>query len=294
MPRRHSTTPLEAVTQRLLQEGFEEHEIVPKEQKHIAEEYANIFAMLGPYLTPPAFESDTGIIEFLQYGCGAFGCVFPVADHRYALKLTRDIGEVFYAVTTHSLGLYVPGVVSYHGAFRLGRERHEGYYLLIRDALASAGIEDDTLAAGATLLLEDYTDVTCKIGEDLAWAVERDWVKDFIWETIFRGLSNTKQEESADRFLKDLWSRTVESNDTGRPGGPLAFIEDLLEEMMEYDMMSEIATSLDTLLQAGLVVCDIHPGNLGYSLDGHLVITDPGMTVPINPALIPMPEIPEI
>ncbi len=227
-----------------------------------------------PKLTEVGSRGDEIFGEVKEYGCGAYGCVYPTHDPSVVLKVTTDETEAEFAATLAN-ELVAPICVEYRMVVGLAA-RHENrpINLLWRESAQAVG----------------------NIGKVLG-----DEAEYYI----------TEQHAAAERAFKAAY-KYREAQGRQVSSGSLAFFERDLVEALEgwLGTLETIAAQEEVPalreLGAGMLQIwheqrvlfgDIHPGNLGLveREDGeHWVITDPGniavlsdLTAIPNPAPYP-------
>lgn len=122
--------------------------------KHLADSWVTLEETVPPQWLPKidrTFAKGKKISgEIPEYGCGAYGCVFPTLDQKVVLKLTTDASEAEFAAKL-AKELPVPIVTKYHLAMELPSAKHKGrnVYLLWREAADDVGGIDKTVGPHA-------------------------------------------------------------------------------------------------------------------------------------------------
>lgn len=199
--------------------------------------------------------------ELVQYGCGAYGCVVPTAgDPAVVCKITQDTTEVDF-VQKILPKVSPPGITVYFatldlGTVRVSRRPHRVFAL--------------------------WREAATKIGEISADAQKRLGTAHKISDHIYGILA-----ESPDPHA--LYTEALTHPRSG-PAADLAenFIDltHAWRGLAEHPELHAVGDALLSFLHAGVLVADVHGGNVGYvSRDRELlVITDPG-----HAAVLPKP-----
>jgi hypothetical protein len=177
--------------------------------------------------------------KYREYGCGAYGCVFPTLDKDVVLKVTTDDSEFEFANDING-DLPVAVCVDYHLVAELP-EKHKGskVYLLWRDSadrvgeldkvISEAGRDGDAAEAAVTAQHAAAQDAT-----NMIWAKK----------------DATSQIEAWKVKCREMGARVPE--------------------------LRELADGLlRNLEEAGVFFGDIHGGNIGR-VNGRWLIVDPG------------------
>jgi hypothetical protein len=180
-----------------------------------------------------------------EYGCGAYGCVFPTIDPTVVLKVTGDDTEAQFAADL-SPNLERPICVTYHMVVRPdgALDNHDSQvYLLWRESAELVGQIGKTLGRRAVEL----------INQQHAAA-----------QHAYQLISDVDTEPDAMREAIRAWLETCET----------------MARQTQVPELRELGDGLVEVYRAQQVFFgDIHAGNLGlvHRPDGdHWVITDPG------------------
>ncbi len=246
-----------------------------------------------------------------KFGCGNFGCVLPTGDPEIVLKLTHDKSEAQFALLASTMGAnQPPGVVRYHSVVALpglSSDKMEPLFLLWRD-----------VATGVGEAIDQYPGMEDMLHDAREAAGRAFFYIDAVMNGVGQPVRRRKVEApwaSPDQFLSDLYQafRLLDAlYPDGWPErlsegvGPLAF-RGALQNIDAYrDFLSVIRAMyrggrsefaggmLQWLEQEEIVIADVHYGNLGLSLEGAVVITDPGVAVQVGPKNYPAPRPQEI
>lgn len=215
-------------------------------------------------------DKDRVVGRVHEYGCGAYGCVFPTHDPRIVMKVTTDATEAEFAAQL-SQNLEQPIAVTYYHVVALNQFHEERrIYLLWRETADKVGEIGSALGARAVALI------------------------------------NTQHKAAIDAYTA---KNTVESYLKLQRArrAPVPGMLDHLEKIARRHMQLWINTCLAIIRQTevpelhelghGLMECyyeqriffgDVHDGNVGLvhrDDGGHWVITDPGHTSVIDPDL---------
>lgn len=236
-----------------------------------------------------------------ELGCGSYGCVLDTKDPGVVFKLTTDPTEAQFITEAMRLGEPPTGIVRYLQILPLeDSHKNRPVFAIWREAARGVGSQlgyylrndyDRRIAAEAEHRLGQWiyvariartivhnarhpsaTIADAKQNENWAW-------QDFEFETIEHSRLDLHQ------IITKYFSRW-------RGGQKLAMCLRALEvvsEMGENEaFMPEVFGALGFYLDAGLLLADIHWGNIGKVFDredyqdGVRVITDPGHLVDLR------------
>lgn len=175
-----------------------------------------------------------------EYGCGAYGCVYPTLDPGIVMKVTTDDTEAEFA-EKFANSLPVKICVVYHAAIRLSVE-HEGQpvFLLWRESAQEVGNVAGVLGDKAEDLVLD----------------QKEWAAKAFSAMML------EQGDAKIRPLIDQW---------------LNACGDMADEQPELESLGR--GMIAAYRQQGIVFGDVHTGNLGLvtrAAGPEWVITDPG------------------
>jgi len=188
-----------------------------------------------------------------EYGCGAYGCVFPTLDPNVVLKVTEDDTEAEFA-GNWSARIAKPITVIYHDVLAIDPSFTKyPTYLMWREAAAHVGDLQTMVAQG---------DLAYRLVDRQHEAAQR------AYTMISDPTADTTTEDITEAL--DLWMATCES---------MAAQHDV-PELQEVG-----AGMLEVYRENKVFFGDIHIGNLGLvtrSGVDHWVITDPGHVAVID------------
>lgn len=199
--------------------------------------------------------------EIAQLGCGVYGCVMPTSDPKVVLKVTSDDTEVDFV--RQILPKVAPvGITTYYATLDLGRalvaHKQRPVFGLWREAADGIG----AVSADAAQLLRQAHDIS-----------------DVIYTILFQ----------------DPDAHTLYQQAKNRPrSGPAADLAENFTDLVNAwklvaadDELHHVGDALLSFLAAGVLVADVHDGNVGHvEREGAdlVVITDPG-----HAAVLPSP-----
>lgn len=197
-----------------------------------------------------------------QYGCGAYGCVYPTLDPKVVLKITEDETEGDFAATIAG-DIVRPICVKYHQVISIAPEQTEHTtYLLWREAAEKVGDIVKTVA--------DHDEYD----RDHADAVER-YAKALIddqhkaAQLAYEAIEHAAPVATQKRMIT-AWLESCEK----------------MARQIKVPELREIGDGLVEVYAANRVFFgDLHEGNFGLVSreDGpHWVITDPGHVAVIS------------
>lgn len=251
---------------------------------------------------PSPTPSRRRVPAYAEYGCGHYGCVYPASEGT-VFKLTTDASEAAFVVAAMEIASvdkhWPEGMIRYFKIVQLGGEsyRRRPVYALHRAEAHDVGF----LSWGAPPELrsswrEFETIFTFYLS--CANAARKVVVKSK------NPLAVVKKASSSERY------RTGASNEIYARGGlgdklirirrwappsgaaRLRYFADACEELAQAFYNQPVAYlvggALEYYISAGLLLADVHYGNIGLVelpdfKDPQPVITDPGHMVPLSP-----------
>ncbi len=240
-----------------------------------------------------------------EYGCGYYGCVFPTSDPAVVCKLTSDHTEAFFVAAAMSIGEWPEGIVRYYGIYRIPGVEHNRrpLFVLWREAATEVGtVLKSPYSGGVTRYLPEEERAAAQYDvrsrEDFAKSLRL--FKEYaglVRDTLRRApdrFAMIKESERYEEWAWDFVSRAESENrlppldrihGAQRIAGGLTYLERLAIEMENQELSYQTAGALKFYLDEGLLLADVHPGNVGLveSRTGKTpVITDPGQAVPLD------------
>lgn len=268
----------------------------------------------------PLFHGLGGCDISGELGEGHYGVVYPTTDPKVVLKITSDETEAhFIKISQHlaTQGIQASGIVRYFDVFALkGQRRGRDVFVLWREAAYDIGKLDQHFC--------DQGEYFCRQAEIF---------KKYIWQWVDTGRLLRKmylsKENSPDRWqwldkqvssmdevyqqeedLFDVLSHLhnyaiiVHSINARFKRNPLRFaallvaLERIAQGMSNENVAYQVGRTLGEYLNAGLVLADVHTGNLGFVgsrdddpdfADTMPVITDPGHVMILKEELSRVP-----
>jgi len=248
---------------------------------------------LMPYPTSP------GKSSFDELGCGHYGCVYSTQTDGTVFKITSDVTEAVFISCAIDLGDDYPegGIVRYGGVWEVPGEKFKkrNVFVLTREEAENVGglrYAADALGRGWNSAQRAINRLT-KFKEFAHLAREKinnssdkrktvseiirlkDWAEDIV---SYSEISEMKYNEFA----------RIPSHLKGARGAAYAVqaCRIIADEMSGEDVGYAIGTTLREFLDEGLLLADVHTGNVGQVTRGAgnsvWVITDPGHVVPIR------------
>jgi hypothetical protein len=253
-------------------------------------------------------------VEPLQeLGCGHYGCVYSTSDPKIVFKVTTDATESVFVANYLKLreqNVYSLGVVQYYGIVGLNfKHRGRPMFAIWREEVSLTGCPS----------VEDSLHKMWDIKGYAHWAQvgqyeHREW-NDFVKQLRnFKGYAHwarTISVEKRRRYDEDAYWNWMDdqirhARDTDDPSEgevmraktsgsryPYKFgLFVRMCEMMSQEMGSSyfgvnVGNALETYLDAGLLLADVHCGNIGMYVGEEIdlrqsyapIITDPGHSV---------------
>jgi len=242
----------------------------------------------------------------VEFGCGAYGCAVPTHDPSVLVKMTSDPSEAAFAVTAMKLAEkhgWPSGIVRYYAAYNVPNVtyRKRSVAILWRDEAIDVGtvvpfgqktVSQFELAKN----LDAYKNLAMSLREMLVTAAKRD--PEEPWRLL-------KEARALDSWAYERFEATYEAgrivNFRGaeKLAGLLQLLSLFEQEMQTTDMQDSVGEALGYYHRHGLVLADVHVGNIGRRVRegdhfGEIVITDPGHAVPLERELarVVVPSLP--
>lgn len=241
-----------------------------------------------------------------EYGCGAFGCALPTGDDKIVLKITTDMSEAAFASAALAIGAFPPGIVEYYLVLGLpDRYADKPVYLLWRQAADNVGAL--TRAGDLPFYYKTFGKTHVDKFDRLLWdyVLLASRLADIISDTRE---DRTKLLRSVRQLVEAGWQPTQSQEEQIRAG---VYADHTVPEAEKFaywlrrsfhaarelgrsDMGPAVGEALTFYMEHGMLISDAHTGNIGElrddpsdeeddGIDFELVITDPGMMVPLSP-----------
>ena len=229
-----------------------------------------------------------------EFGCGVFGCVFPTTDPDVVFKVTSDESEASFILRVAGLRhVNLDGLVRYDAALPISGARN-GHKLLAvwRQEAQMAGQLEDLAKKDKELhhfvrRLEQIVWFALGVKETLE--KHKEWERDVLRD-VARWLPMT--QDALRRHIDTLvenkgkqierWN-TRERNDALEISMNMAAYAFCCDVMSKESRLGElVGKTMYDLLRAGILLADVHPGNVGL-VNSRWVITDPGRMVIVDP-----------
>jgi hypothetical protein len=240
------------------------------------------------------------VVEIPEFGCGAYGCVMPTNDENVVFKITTDSTEFeFIEKILPKVTPRPDGFVEYYSAIPLigkeGRGKHKpknnNVYAIWREEAEDVGEMElvtsiprqdraralDLIHAQHAAATEAFVLLRKHPDEYPAALAARDKALARLRELHLDEISN-------DPVWEDLREVTPISDAIALL---LGYVERMWEHLAREGAATEIGHALLACLRRGILVSDVHGGNIGRVKRGGApfwVITDPG-----NVAVLPSP-----
>jgi len=216
---------------------------------------------------------DWAVPSGKEYGCGGYGCVFPTKKESYVVKITTDETEAKLIATFLHPNFEVPqeGIVEYKDMFVVleKRERRHVFFILRKSAEKVGEVE---LSSSSKKLLSAFFVHASNVNE-LLKNKKLIPTESHIKSALEKELQWGEKQPPKAQALKIPPSKgklAVAYN--------FAACKQLAKEMCKTESLYSVGVALGDLLEQGIVLADVHRGNIGYSY-GEVVITDPGNPV---------------
>lgn len=260
---------------------------------------------VGTALMPMAIDG-----KMQEYGCGGFGCVLPVSPGK-VMKITTDASEAAFVAAALSFGDWPPGITPYDAVLSVPEE-YDGLpvYLLWREEAYNVGVladwreEDYNVGADDTSsrlrCYEDefgYPDVEVFVDRLVVFRNKASGLLDsFRYKGAYPGVSRSPKEmlRLAGEVAQLRVASAMRANEAGQSSAVDIVqrgeqLDEIASEMAGMRFGSSVGYALRFYLRRGLVLTDVHLGNVGEIRDPgsrgdwDLAIIDPGVMVPLDP-----------
>jgi hypothetical protein len=257
----------------------------------------------------------------VEYGCGSYGCVMPTNQQGLVLKLTSDGSEAWFAYQAMELAKAVgwpKGIVRYRRVIGLRDQKWKDrqLYLLWRDEARQVGrpreihpnlpdlldeymniIDNWTLPSGARdarRASEARTRVPGASATEYTKGVERFYSSVLDPETL--GVAREFARTTYDAEDREPWLNVAEQAwrywTPERDANNHKFVS-AVQLLSLYGIANDIeqlssqtrglGATIRYYLDQGLLLKDLHQGNVGLSLTGrNAIIVDPGLVEPLR------------
>jgi len=279
----------------------------PWVDRAVGEAWQSIERAVGAPLMPVEQASRRRTKKLPELGCGHYGCVLPTGKPGIVAKVTSDPLEAHFVAAALKIGRFPEGIVRYYAIYQLAAEfRGRPVFILWREEAFNVGelsqaehIETDNYErraiqqfmrrlgifkdwAGEFKATFDRADDKPKILRAMrdheSWAYDRVDLDD-----VEEGI-----DERWERKPRHLRHRPLDGyRGAQRLAGLLRGCEIIAEQMANEPVGYLVGQTLEFYLEKGLLLADVHLGNIGRVVraeHGDLVwaITDPGHAVPIT------------
>jgi hypothetical protein len=225
-----------------------------------------------------------------EFGCGRYGCVYPTGDPSVVFKMTSDRAEAAFVVAAMSIGEWPAGMVRYHDIWQLDGVSYYNrpVYVLWRDEAENVG----DLAGGISTRYQD------KFGRGQC----RDFVDELQYFQRIAHVARAKVQKSrnvrallkrVDGLAPWAWEYYQRAAPQHLRGAEFIAVAKLQCSSLAQFMSGRhcgylVGEALEFYLDKGLLLADVHLGNIGEVTPPdfstwELGITDPGHMVPLAP-----------
>lgn len=266
---------------------------------------------------PEVMRGSRGSLSLDPLGCGNYGCVLRTGQQGLLLKATTDEAEArFVSMVLADPAAPPDGLIRYRAMASLSSlYKGRQVYLIWRDEAFDVG----TTPSSRLLAQRDYDGQTARMfarrlvafksaaadartrlsgakstTASLRLAEQRgDWARDFVYERFLDdgALGRGHYTEAMGR-VSDLLQRYAGAD---RLALALELCRMQSEQMSQEPYGTEVGASLFEMLERGILLADVHTGNIGMAMvDGYSqpipVITDPGHAVLLKDVPQPPPK----
>ena len=244
--------------------------------------------------------TPAGKRKFVELGCGHYGCVFSTEEEDIVFKLTTDSTEAEFIQLAMPLG-WPSGIVEYLAIGPLtSRYKNRPMFALWRESAFEVGQllrysydfsrsdRGEYIRFGRRL--EQFKAHAARVRDSLKKKPSR-WqeakaLTDWAWEYV--GMDDAEGERQyASLNPRNFYPRIESLRGAQRVAASWRACE-LLAEVMEHEYLaSEVGGALGFYLEKGILLADLHSGNIGQVHRADFskppwVITDPGHSVVVS------------
>jgi len=236
-----------------------------------------------------------------ELGCGHYGCVLATNRPDVVLKVTSDPSEAAFVTLLQRHKLEEDGLVKYFDVQKVPGKRHNrDLFAIWREAAYDVGKVFPTSPPGRAATTSQLYDFRSLTNVKLGLIAFKDWAHTFRsvikasanpWPLIdhaFKALQNGSHQHA----MVELGGRNNDSvvlthwpiRDTKTRLVVLLKACEMQAQMMGNEPAGYlVGQALERLLDAGILLADVHTGNIGRvdrpEHQGAVVITDPGHAV---------------
>lgn len=256
----------------------------------VARHWGPLLAVAGaPERMPTAQEPAPGRRgaprRIALHGCGHYGCVAPTGDAGVVFKITSDPDEAGFVAAALSEPDQPAGVVAYYAVAELEqRRRGRPVYAVWREAAHNVGAV--LLPYGPTSrafhALRRFRIATRALRAAAKRAADR---AAFLSDSLSQARSMVQQYRlTYGQIETDGGLAAAISSRRGVARGAVAFAaaEMNAQALSRTEGVYDVGEALLEWIGRGILVCDVHPGNLGNVVRRGVratVITDPGQSL---------------
>lgn len=273
----------------------------------IADNYASLQAKVLPAYMPVLADARASkndlLVEVVELGCGAYGCVLPTDDKDVVLKVTTDATE--YELVSRlmpEIGGAPDGMVRYlawgelNGKVKLSRADIEHTaYVLWRESASDIGDLEEIIVKTAR---NQEHEARLRTLRSFPLLVEQQQAGTEAYVMLTRAPNPDRLYMEAIHYQDVKVPRPLSSSSLPGslihhepPAKALAmlinYFRACVDELAQSGELSLVGRALQYLFERGIMVADVHTENVGRVKRGNArpwVITDPG-----NVAVLPQP-----
>ena len=205
--------------------------------------------------------------KFKEYGCGAYGCVYPTNDPNIVFKLTTDGTEANFINFMRLRGYDWPeGLVRYWAILPLDATyRKRKAWALWRTFAEQVGRpRQDALSKDLGFVRSMTREL--RILDDFQYSADK-------------ARSSIKKSKHPQKLIADALSKNPKTVAGRNVAGQLRMATNDANTLMSGEHLYKVGEALITLLtEYNILLADVHEGNIGQ-VAGEWVITDPGHAV---------------
>jgi hypothetical protein len=228
--------------------------------------------------------------KYAEYGCGHYGCVFPTRTKSIVFKVTSDVTEASFVTAAMQLRNLPDGIVRYHGVWHIEGESYRGrpVFILLREEASNVGnlssqVPLENRVIKRLMMFKGYANVareSIQRSKSISILEEAERLEDWASSSVEYDKVTTISYPYTPHIPS--WIKGAQ-----RIAYAVQACKWIAQEMENEDVGYLVGGALSFFLDEGLLLADVHTGNIGQvEREDYTrpvwVITDPGHMVPLR------------